>query len=205
MLYKLSLVDHDHKIWSDWKQATSYWDEIRKNCETEYVESGSKDCYKEGNRWSVLYALNMATMYLLAANAALMILGAWNLNARGLSACCASLLCCLSLAAIITTGVFRFNSWGQLSALCLAPTKYEGMTDDNTDVKDFSSSHTYQSDAKVILALWICQMIFCCTSCAHLIFVAKKPAAPLDVDYSDSETDSDETGSSCSSSGSSED
>lgn len=115
-------------------------------------------------------------MFFLAANAGLMILGSWNFNARGLAACCGGICCCLNFGAIITTGVFRFNSWGMLTALCLAPTKYEGMTDDGTEVKDFGTSRTYESDASVIVALWICQMVFCCTNCIHMGYVSKKPA-----------------------------
>ena len=75
-------------------------------------------CVAEGNRWSILFALNTATLFLLVVNAGLTIGGAFNFHARGLAACCATLCCCLNLGAIITTGVFRFNSVGSLTALC---------------------------------------------------------------------------------------
>ena len=82
------------------------------------------ECAPSGNRFNVIYILSGVTMLLLAANSALMILGAWSFHARGLAGCCGSLCCCLNLAAIITTGVFRYNNWGSLSALCNGGSKY---------------------------------------------------------------------------------
>ena len=137
----------------------------------------TSSCWTDGNRWSKIYSLCGITMFLLAANSALMILGAWSFHARGLAACLGSLCCCLNLAAIITTGVFRYNTWGSFSALCLAPTKYEALPTSITDITDVtglsSDSRTYESDASVIVALWICQMIFCCTSCCHTGYAGK--------------------------------
>ena len=68
-------------------------------------------------------------MLLLAANSILMIIGAWNFHARALAGTCGSLCCCLNLASIITTGVFRFNSWGKLSMLCNGASKFDDDAD----------------------------------------------------------------------------
>ena len=106
-------------------------------------------------------------MLLLAANSALMILGAWSFHARGLAGCCGSLCCCLNFAAIITTGVFRYNNWGQLSALCDGDSKYD------SDSNSLNSDRTVSGDAALITGLWICQMIFCLTSCCHTGYAAK--------------------------------
>ena len=124
-------------------------------------------CDTMGNRFSIIYALCGTTMLLLAANSALMILGAWSFHARGLAGCCGSLCCCLNFAAIITTGVFRYNNWGQLSALCEnCPSKYSDSGEDSSD-------RTVSGDAALITGLWICQMIFLCTNCCHMGHAAK--------------------------------
>ena len=125
------------------------------------------DCFEDGNRFSIIYALCGTTMLLLAANSALMILGAWSFHARGLAGCCGSLCCCLNFAAIVTTGVFRYNNWGQLSALCEnCPSKYD-------DTNGLNDDRTISGDAALITGLWICQMIFCCTNCCHTGYAAK--------------------------------
>ena len=129
------------------------------------------NCVDDGNRFSVIYAFCGVTMLLLAANSALMIIGAWSFHARGLAGCCGSLCCCLNFAAIITTGVFRYNDWGQLSALCEnCPSKYDDMIGINFY---FSNDRTVAGDAALITGLWICQMIFCCTNCCHTGYAAK--------------------------------
>ena len=115
----------------NWSDAMSYWVDIQKDCADDL-----ETCEEHGNRFSVIYALSGVTMLLLAANSALMILGAWSFHARGLAGCCGSLCCCLNLASIITTGVFRFNHWGKLSMLCEGASKYvsdeQPLSDDRT-------------------------------------------------------------------------
>merc|ERR1739844_778110 len=89
-----------------------------------------EDCFKPGNRFSLIYALSGITMLLLALNSCFMLCGACSYHVRGLTACCGGLCSCLNFAAIITTGVFRYNSWGKLSALCEGPTLYDDDADD---------------------------------------------------------------------------
>ena len=149
---------------SDYTQATIYYADLTSECGSDATDS----CWTNGNRWSVVYALCGITMLLLAVNSALMILGAWSFHARGLAACCGSLCCCLNLSAIITTGVFRYNTWGNFSALCTGASKYDDM-----DAVDLNSDRTYESDAAVITGLWICQMIFCLTNCCHTGYAGK--------------------------------
>jgi hypothetical protein len=163
--FATALSDSNYRsvLWSDWTQAVEIQTEIAEAC------GDDVSCYTVGNRWSVIYALCGVTMMLLAANSGLMILGAWSFHARGLAACCGSLCCCLNLAAIITTGVFRYNNLGALSALCTGPSKY----DDSNGMATLSDDRTFESDAAVIVALWICQMIFCCTNCCHTAYTGK--------------------------------
>ena len=148
------------------KTADSYVNDLIDQCGLDHQSS----CWYEGNRWSIVYALCCSTMLLLAVNSGLMVIGAWSLHARGLAACCGSVCCCLNVAAIVTTGVFRYNTWGLLSALCDGPNKYEGEENGQLTISD---DRTYSGDATLITALWICQMVFCCTSCCHMGYSGK--------------------------------
>ena len=157
-----------NSMWTDWSSAETYGTAIEEACgASEFTDS----CYTDGNNWSVIYSLCGVTMCLLALNSAMMILGAWSFHARGLASCCGSLCCCLNFAAIITTGVFRFNNQGNLSALCLAPTKYDSSNDTT------NNDWTYNSDAALIVGLWSCQMIFCITSCCNHAYSGKPSEA----------------------------
>ena len=78
-----------------------------------------------GCRWSTIYIFCGITMLLIACNAVLQLLGTWNYHARAVSSCCASLLTCLNIAAIVTTAVFRFNTVGKWAALSLTASKYD--------------------------------------------------------------------------------
>ena len=110
-------------------------------------------------------------MILLAVNSAVMIVGAWNFHARGVAGLCGSICCLLNFAAIITTGVFRFNNFGQLSALCEnCPSKYAGMVG---SIATVNNDRTVEGDTGLITFLWICQMIFLCTSCFIKGYAAK--------------------------------
>ena len=92
-------------------------------------------CWDDGNRWSIVYTLGAITMLLLAVNSVILILGAWSFHMRSLSACCASLCTCLNLGAIVTIGVFRFNTFGKFSALCTGPAKYDGINAAGTEIQ----------------------------------------------------------------------
>ena len=133
----------------------------------------SQECWQDGNRWSVIYSLCGVTILLLAANSALMFFGAWSFHARGLAACCGSLCCCLNLAAIILTGIFRYRTFGQFTALCDGGSKYVDSLD------TLSDERTYAGDALLITILWVCQMVFCLTSCCHLTY-SGKPSQAVD-------------------------
>ena len=106
-------------------------------------------------------------MILLTAKSAMMILGAFSLHVRLAAGCCLTLCGCLNLACIITTGVFRFNSWGKLSTLCDGPSKF---VDNDSPLSD---DRTVSGDAALIVGLWICQMLFCCTNCFHMGYAGK--------------------------------
>jgi hypothetical protein len=89
-----------------------------------------------GNRFSKIYAFSGVTMILLALNSFCMLFSSCSYHVRGLTTICGALFSILNLAAIITTGVFRFNSWGKLSALCQGPSLYDIDDDGKLDLSN---------------------------------------------------------------------
>ena len=81
----------------------------------------SEEEVNKGSRFSVIYAFCGVTFALLGASNLCMIIGVWSLYARFAGMCLGCCFGCVNLAAIITTGVFRFNSMGKLAALSLTP------------------------------------------------------------------------------------
>ena len=142
---------------SDADDASEYVQDITDDCGAYNLDD---DCWNQGNRFSKIYVFGGTTMMLLAFNSVLMLLGAWFMHARLIAGCCGCLCCCLNLACIITTAVFRFNSWGKLSTLCDGPAKYD-------DSDTLSDDRTVSGDASIIVGLWVAMMIFCCTNCCH--------------------------------------
>ena len=78
-----------------------------------------------GCRWGIVYEFAAITCLLLALNAIILTLGVWFFKARMAGLCLGTLLGCLNLASLVTTGVFRFNTMGKLAALSLTPSKYD--------------------------------------------------------------------------------
>lgn len=135
---------------------------------------------------------------LVAGNAGLQLIGVWSYHLRALSACCGSCLNCVVFAAIITTGVFRFNNMGSLAALSKSPSKYADRAffyDSNTGlipsvdfgISDISEQSTlsetdpfgkvrqYQDDATAIVWLWTLMMMLCCFNCCTMGYASKPP------------------------------
>ena len=112
-----------------------------------------------GCRWSIIYIFSGFTMIIIAANACLQIVGAFVYQARAISSCFVSVLTCLNIAAIVTTGVFRFNTIGRFAALSLTPSKYDDEPFDRTTrtmiISALSDDRTYNSDGQLIFWLFI--------------------------------------------------
>ena len=147
-IYPAAYYNLGSDYFSDYDQATEYWITIGVDCG---LSDYDVSCWQDGNRWSVVYGFGGVVMVMLALNSAVMIAGAWNHHARGLSLACGGLCSCLNLAAIITIGVFRFNTWGLFSALCTGGSHY-----DSSKSSGLSDSHTYSGDAGLIIVLWLC-------------------------------------------------
>lgn len=165
--------------WSDPEQATEYLKELAENC---WADDSSKktpsdllNCYHGGSRWSTVWKFNAITVLLIALANILMIVGAYKFHARAAASCCLCLLGCTNIAAIITTGVFRFNTVGKLAALSTLPVKYNYTS--GTEVV-FDYGRTFQSDATTILALWITGIGLCCCNCVLASLLKPKQEEP---------------------------
>lgn len=84
-------------------------------------------------------------------------IGAYISYLRFIGAVCATCCFCVHFAIIVATGVYRFSLFGQLCALSTMPTNWTSDTEVNDD-------WTYEKDGKLILALWIIQLLsfVCC-------------------------------------------
>ena len=137
-------------------RASDYIQDITRDCGSD--EEGDP-CWYTGNNFSAMYTFSAYTMMILAFNSWGMFFGTWSAISRSAAGICVPCCGCLNLACIITTAVFRFNTWGKLSALCDGPSKYK---DDGLSLSD---DRTVSGDASLILGLWVAQMIYCCASC----------------------------------------
>ena len=73
---------------------------------------------------------------------------------------------------------------GQLAAISTVGTKYDGPFVIESEhatqiVSNLSNERTYESDGKLIMALWIIQMFFCCCQCCFGSYAAKSPGQAL--------------------------
>ena len=167
--------------WTDQSQADDYIKDIATECERDL------SCYTDGCRWSIVYSLCGITLILIAVNSGIQLVGVWSYHSRALGACCGSCLCCLTMAAIITAGVFRFNTMGSLAALSKTPSSYDGddfmvynVTHDEITVTMVTppvdvGGRTYADDGKAILWIWITMIVFCCINCCTCGYVTKPP------------------------------
>ena len=148
---------------------------------------------KDGCRWSIIYTLNGITLLLLAVNGILQMMGAMMLVARILGGCCCCLLSCTNFAAIIVTGVFRFNWIGSVAALSNVGSEYSGgewsidnctpppNSDDNWTSGGKCpplTGRTYAEEADWIIGLWVIQMVWCYCGGCIISSIQKPPAAP---------------------------
>lgn len=137
-------------------------------------------CDKVHVRWSQAYALSGIFMLLSSVNALIQLFGVWSHTARAASTCCTTLLSCTNFAIIILVAIYRWNTVGKLAALSETPTKYDGNSftlDEATG--DFSTGlsdeRTYESDASLIVWLWVAQIVFFITSGVSTVYMVKVP------------------------------
>ena len=123
--------------------------------------------------------LGLATANVLQA------IGAFQYHSRMIGVCFGCLLGCLNFAAIVTTGVFRFNTMGKYAALSTTPSKYDNQPFDYSKrvmiTSSLSDDRTYESDADVITFLWIAQMtlfVFNCCASGGLYYPKKPTETP---------------------------
>ena len=114
--YDVNFLDYPTK-YSDMKEAVNLMDDLGYSCDD--VEC-IVDYYKDGCRWSTIYVFFFTITLLFTFNSAVLISGAYHARFRMIGNCCFGIINCLNLAAIIVTGVFRFNTMGQLAAISTA-------------------------------------------------------------------------------------
>ena len=91
-----------------------------------------------------------------------MMIGIISHRSRLIGIVCSTLISCVHLASIITTGIFRFSTMGKLSALSKM----------QTDPK-LQDSHTYSDVGSLIVWLWVLQMLLYLSHCVHVGYAAK--------------------------------
>ena len=107
-----------------------------KNVPTTVISRGAalNTCYPEGSRWSIVWKLNGITCLMMAATYLLVfVIGAYNFHSRALGGCLGCCIGCVNFAALITTGVFRYNTLGKLAALSDGPSYYDTELERMTD------------------------------------------------------------------------
>ena len=165
-------------MWTNTDQANEYLKDLFEGCDIDLTSSFSEkdleECFDGGSKWSVVWSLNAITVLMIAAANLLMMLGAYQFHARGLASCCLCLLGCVNLAAIITTGVFRFRTMGKLAALSTTAVNYNGVND-ATKTIDLNDDRTYESDGNMIMGLWIAALCLCCCNCFLGMVMKPKP------------------------------
>ena len=101
---------------------TEYADQLFKDIKKNGCDD---DCYKNGCRWSIIFKLCGVTTIMIAVNFILVIVGAYEAHSRICGICCNLVLGCLSMAAIITAMVFRYDKIGELASISYAAAEYE--------------------------------------------------------------------------------
>ena len=113
----------------------------------------------KGSRFEEVYSFCSITFGLLTIFHSCLVIGAWQPHARLAGICCTGCLCLVSFAAWIMTAVYRFNKMGKLSALSLAPSKFDdGSINGYFDMR----GRTYADDAHLIVAIWIAHFFSWC-------------------------------------------
>ena len=133
------------------------------------------ECSGDGTKWSVMYALNGATFLLFSLNAILGIFGSIFFWPRVIGFVCNCCLSCILFAGIITTGVFRYRTWGKLCSLCTSATHI-------TESGELTDKTTYESDGTRISVLFVFQIllfIFFCAGGMYPVKPARKEETPI--------------------------
>ena len=97
-------------------------------------------------------------MTLFFVNMILVVIGANKLTVRLIAGYCGIALCIAHFATLIATAVYRFRDVGKLCTYSEAPTNVP-----NDKPEDANDDWTYKKDASLILALWIIQLLCCCS------------------------------------------
>ena len=152
-----------HGNWTDVVQADEYI-RLLGNCDAE--------CRSIGTKWSMVYILCYAVMIIIMLQGLLLTLGVWWFPAR-LTGMIMQTFCAFTLfGAMVTTAVFRFNTYGKLAALSLSPIHVTHDEDGNVML---DTERTYNDDGTLLLRLWVVTLLFVVAQCCLGCFAAAPP------------------------------
>ena len=112
--------------------------------------------------------MNGVLLMLLCCNMCCVCFGSRVAICRVVASACGTCLFVYHIAAIVTTGTFRFRDQGKLCALNKTPTLWTSKTELPKD--DF----TYEKDASLIVGLWVVQILSCVCCMAAAVYVPMK-------------------------------
>lgn len=118
---------------------------IEASCEEECKENKNAekqgrclaDCRSEGTNWSTLFMVHGVTLLLMSLAFVLISIGSHVFYARVAGVCLNWWMGCAHIAAIIMTGIYRFDDRGRLAMNCLDPSEYRGEGEDLEDAWTF--------------------------------------------------------------------
>ena len=114
--------------------------------------SGDVSCH-----FTTIYMVSSITLFVTAGGNLVMLAGSWLLVARYIGLCILTLGLLGSFVAIVWTGTLRFATQGKLAALSETPSKFDSST-----MTLLPDDRIYADDATMVLAIFICQIIFTC-------------------------------------------
>ena len=109
------------------------------------------------SHFTTIYMMSSITLLVTGGANLVMVAGAWVLVARYIGMCFLFLGLLGTFVAVIVTGTFRFATQGKLAALSETPSRLDSST-----MKLIPDGRVYADDATMVLAIFICQIIFLC-------------------------------------------
>lgn len=134
-----------------------------------------------GINWSTIYQFNSVVMVLIALWGMAMLIGVTQLETRicvnVTSPCC----CCINLAILILSAVYRFNTKGTLASISMTSSKF---VETHSVGVFLSEDRTYENDANRILTLILVQTAFlCCFQCCGFYVLNRLPTKEEALEY----------------------
>ena len=125
---------------------------------------------EEGTKYSHVFLVNALLMTFFFINMIMVVVGAHKLMVRLIAGYCAIALCIAHFCTLIATAVYRFRAVGRLCTYVDQPSNAP-----NDKPEDLNDDWTLKKDASLILALWIIQLLGCCSCLATALNPLRVP------------------------------